>query len=160
MRGALGPAISWLHGTEESNSKDAELSLRRQLEMLQLGIRRQTPDEVVKTWASGVMTRNGALQFAVLSPYLQEQTRADFEAVNWLPPPSSPWVEGFAVIVKDEYPDGSFAYTVEFTYTDSTGFHSRARAAVVVASLGWDNALLSSYEGHPDQWGVTSVDYP
>lgn len=41
----------------------------------------KTPKDAVLTWMKGVITRNGAIQYASLSPSLQKQTYKDYEEI-------------------------------------------------------------------------------
>ncbi len=58
-----------------SEQKDTELAQRR-IELLEKVLVPQTATEAALTWAKGVKTRNGALQFAVLSPELRGKAKA------------------------------------------------------------------------------------
>lgn len=51
-------------------------SLQRQIKLLQEAAAPATPREAVEQWAKGLRERNGALQYAVLSPELKEQSLA------------------------------------------------------------------------------------
>jgi len=71
---ALGAEVKWEAETRsvviytyvpESNS------LSRQITLLQKALAPTTPGEAVEKWAKGVKERNGALQYAVLSPELK-----------------------------------------------------------------------------------------
>ncbi|TYO95345.1 copper amine oxidase N-terminal domain-containing protein [Desulfallas thermosapovorans] len=81
------------------------------------------PSEAVsaaRTWAEGVKTRNGALQYAVMTPELKKEWYQQFEENNWVTGTSSPWVEKYDITEKSKIDNDSIKYKVAFTYTDST----------------------------------------
>ncbi|MDD4566200.1 MAG: copper amine oxidase N-terminal domain-containing protein, partial [Eubacteriales bacterium] len=51
----------------------------------------------VNSWAEAVQMRNGAWQYAVMTPDLREASYEDFTSINWSTGASSPWVKSFAV---------------------------------------------------------------
>lgn len=68
---ALGANVAWEEETQSVKiEKQESTSLERRLELLERAVAAQTPDQAVETWAKGVKTRNGALQFAMFSPEL------------------------------------------------------------------------------------------
>lgn len=72
------------------------------------------------TWAEGVKTRNGAMQYAVMTPELRKEWYQKLEEGNWVTGTSSPWVEKYEVTEKSIIDDKTIKYEVTFTYTDST----------------------------------------
>lgn len=75
--------------------------LERRLELLEKALAPATPRAAVEEWARGVQTRNGALQYALLSPELRQQKYADFVSLEWVTGASSPWVEKYGVVNKE-----------------------------------------------------------
>lgn len=73
-----------------------------------------------RTWAEGVKTRNGALQYAAMAPELKKDWYQKLMESNWTTGTSSPWVEKYEVIEKSKIDDETIKYEVIFTYTDST----------------------------------------
>jgi hypothetical protein len=57
-----------------------------------------SPEETVKLWANGVRTRNGALQYSVLSKELKIELNKCLKNTTWLTGDSSPWVENYEII--------------------------------------------------------------
>jgi len=95
--------------------------LQRQIEQLESALAPRTPLEAVETWAKGVMTRNGALQYAMMDPKLKEASRADLEQNGWVTGVSSPWIEGFQIVKETLLDDGEREYEVHFPGMTSTG---------------------------------------
>ena len=69
-----------------------------------------------EAYATAVADRCGALQSALLSDALREQTRADFESGFWVTGVSSPWVESWEVTQMSQN-----TFDVLFHYATSTG---------------------------------------
>ena len=49
----------------------------------------------VNSWAKGVKTRNGALQYAVMSPELERNITMSFQ--GWSTGVSSPWADSYEI---------------------------------------------------------------
>ncbi|MEH7504167.1 hypothetical protein V7152_19495 [Neobacillus drentensis] len=110
-------------------------SLQRQVELLQDWIAPQSAKEAVKTWAKAVKLRNGAVQFAVLSPDLQKQTKGTFEELNWVTGLSSPWVDKYPILKRSKTDKEVWVYTVEFRLATSTGYAGSVRAYLTIENL-------------------------
>jgi len=89
-----------------------------------------------ETWAQGVKTRNGALQYAVMTPELQKEWYQKFAESNWSTGTSSPWVEKYKVTEKSIINNEAIKYEVVFTYTDSTQSTFSMREYVTVKKQG------------------------
>ncbi|SFB11637.1 hypothetical protein SAMN04488577_3790 [Bacillus sp. cl95] len=48
------------------------------------GLQVEDPKQAVELWILGVNNRSGAVQFAMLSPSLQQKTRKQFEQRGWV----------------------------------------------------------------------------
>ncbi|MFY9564105.1 MAG: copper amine oxidase N-terminal domain-containing protein, partial [Limnochordia bacterium] len=68
---------------DDGQRSDLE-SMRRQVDLLQRAFAPKTPQEAVEKWAAAVKARNGAAQFAVLSPRLRQNLQSEFEALMWV----------------------------------------------------------------------------
>ncbi|MFY9203499.1 MAG: hypothetical protein WAO96_07710 [Limnochordia bacterium] len=82
---------------DDGQRSDLE-SMRRQVDLLQRAFAPKTPQEAVEKWAAAVKARNGAAQFAVLSPRLRQNLQSEFEALMWVTGTSSPWVDHYAIV--------------------------------------------------------------
>lgn len=97
-----------------------------------------------KTWAEGVKTRNGALQYAAMTPELKKEYYAELAEGNWTTGTSSPWVETYEIKEKNRLDDDLVKYEVTFTYTDSTQstFLMREYVTVTKQDQNWYVAAL------------------
>ena len=117
---ALGVDILWkseekavvING-ETSKASDLQVSL------LEQALAPTDPLSAAKTWAEGIKKRNGALQYAVMSPELRKEKYEELSQNNWSTGTSSPWVESYEISEKAAE-DESYKYEITFTYTDST----------------------------------------
>ena len=101
-----------------------------------------------ETWAQGVKTRNGALQYAVMTPELQKEWYQKLAESNWSTGTSSPWVEKYEVIKKSTINTETIKYEVIFTYTDSTQSTFSMREYVTVKKQGanWHVSALEKVD--------------
>ena len=143
---ALGAEVKWDERTREVWIYSPKLdSLQRQITLLQQALAPATPGEAVEKWAKGVKERNGALQFAVLAPELQEQSRSGLESRGWVTGVSSPWVESFEIGGETVTGDGAREYAVRFHWATSTGPAGPSTTKVTVRQYGgnWYVAQIS-----------------
>lgn len=106
-------------------------SINAQLNLLYQYVYPKSPDEAVEKWAYGVKYRNGALQYAVLSPSLKNIRKASYERVNWVTGVSSPWVDSYDInkLKEDEY-------EVTFHLKTSTGPYKDVKIIVRTKKYG------------------------
>ena len=104
--------------TPAENSGTGSENIRVQL--LEKALAPHDPLTAVKAWAEAVTTRNGAWQYALLSPELQAEYHDRFAEMNWVTGTSSPWVEKYQVTERYRVDEELYRFAVEFTYTDST----------------------------------------
>jgi len=70
---ALGAKVEWDAQNRAVSIHSHRPSLAEQrIGLLEEALSPATPRDAVEKWAKGVMARNGALQYAVLSPELRE----------------------------------------------------------------------------------------
>ncbi|CAB3392034.1 copper amine oxidase N-terminal domain-containing protein [Kyrpidia spormannii] len=117
---ALGATVSWNDGTQTVQVDLPQTdALNRRIALLEQAVAPTTPQEAVQTWTKGVQGRNGALQYAVLSPALREQRKADFEGVGWVTGTSSSWVNEVRIGSGTQNSDGSWTFPVQFDWRTS-----------------------------------------
>jgi hypothetical protein len=104
----------------QSVSTSAIASLQRQVQLLQQAVAPQSPQDAANTWAKAIQTRNGALQFAILTPQLQNKMRKAYESCNWVTGVSSPWIEKYTIDSGKKTGDGQYCFLIRYTLTDST----------------------------------------
>lgn len=143
---ALGAKVDW---DNEAHSVKIDMpdghSLERQVELLRDWIAPESADAAVQTWAKAVQQRNGAVQLAVLAPELQQQTRAQYEEMNWVTGVSSPWVDSYTISKGTPAGDG-LAYDVEFKLATSTGSAGSGSVKVTVGQAGGKWAIVGLEE--------------
>jgi hypothetical protein len=97
----------------------------------------------VEKWAKGLKDRNGALQYAVLSPELKEQNLYSYESCRWVTGTSSPWIERYEIIRETKTGDETWECEVKFELATSTGPAGSSVTKVVVKQYKADAALPS-----------------
>lgn len=131
---ALGFSVAW-EGESRTVRISAEPSHENQamrIDLLEQALRPISPGDAIGKWAEGVKTRNGALQYAVMSPGLREQNYEYFVSSNWVTATSSPWVESYEITEESEALDGAVLYKVKFALATSTGDAGTIVSDVVV----------------------------
>ncbi len=107
-------------------------------------------DEAIKLWGRGEQVRNGALQYAVLSPQLrQEADKSNYVRQSyWVTGGSSPSVGPITIINRDELSDTKIEYTLSFPEITSNPPYTTATEKMVVEKL-----LYTGQEG----WYITQI---
>jgi hypothetical protein len=122
-----------------SAQADSELSglqlLQRQLKLLEGAFAPRSFREASDKWAEGVKTRNGAAQFAVLSPELRSRLRNQYEELMWVTGTSSPWVSECAVRSERKISETQMEFDLLFKLTTSAG---PAGEYIVTLAVGKD----------------------
>jgi hypothetical protein len=134
---ALGAAVSW-----DGESSTVQIQDNR-TRLLEAALAPNTANEAAGKYAEAVKTRNGALQYAVMSDELKEQNRKSLEELNWVTGTSSPWVADYK-IERTQGSDTRWTYQIHFIWTSSTGEREPSVETIVV-------------EQRNDHWFVTQV---
>ncbi|HHV57942.1 MAG TPA: copper amine oxidase N-terminal domain-containing protein [Firmicutes bacterium] len=137
---AAGFSVKWDEKTNavylEAPSADSSMPRLALLEraMFVQALAPRSPEEAALKWAEGVKTRNGALQYAVLAPELQEATNIRPYMVTGV---SSPWVEDYEVEALAQTNDGGSArFRVRCNMWTSSGFFGVEEEEVLVRNYG------------------------
>ncbi|MFT9849721.1 DL-endopeptidase inhibitor IseA family protein [Aneurinibacillus sp. REN35] len=109
---AIGSSI-----TKKANG----MSPTKRLAYLESILAPAVPEKAADIWAKGLKLRNGALQYAVLSPQLKKSRLSEFEKQNWITGVSSPWIEAYQIIKTKKVNATTFTYDIRFTLATSTG---------------------------------------
>lgn len=146
---ALGGEVQWDGETRTVNIikeqfQDEKWNYEMRVSLLEKALSPGSREEAVVKWAEGVKTRNGALEFAVMSPELRQEKLDYFKSCGWVTGTSSPWIESYEISEQPEAMDGIWQYKVEFALKTSTG-----DAGFTVAEI-----LIKQYE---DVWLVDQV---
>jgi len=150
---ALGTDVKWNEKQRTVNINSANSDSSQQLTLLQQGFAAKTPKEAVQTWAEAVQNRNGAVQFAVLSPALKEKIRSHYEQIHWVTGISSPWVDEFYITKEEKSADNTWKYGVEFQMKTSTGNAGLESASLKVAEMDgswYITEVLGGTDGVPN----------
>lgn len=107
-------------------------------------------DDAVKLWGRGMQTRNGALQYAVLSPQLrQEADKSPYVRQSyWVTGCSSPQVGPVTIASRNALSDNKIEYIISFPEIFSGQTHATATEKMVVEKLA-DNGQ--------DGWFITQI---
>lgn len=130
---ALGATVSWDSEQGIVSVDNAESNRIRQLET---ALAQTTAVDAIKQWANGVKTRNGALQYALLSTELRQKNYQGYAESGWTTGTSSPWVEEFTIIEISAASPGQYSYQVEFKLATSTGTAGSDLKRVMVRQEG------------------------
>lgn len=140
---ALGLDVTWKDNAVYLDSKPDITKMRIQL--LEDALAPKDALSAAEAWAEGVKMRNGALQYAVMSPALRNEKYEYFSDLNWVTGTSSPWVEKYTVKELSKVEDKSAVYEVEFIYTEATGSKLTEVQYITVEKID-------------SKWFVTSID--
>ncbi|MCM3715342.1 stalk domain-containing protein [Alkalihalobacillus oceani] len=144
---ALGAKVNWnkegnkveVDMTDVDSPQEEDKSLQRQVELLRNWIAPVSANKAVETWAEAVKQRNGAVQYAMFAPDVQEQTREQLKRFNWVTGVSSPWVERYEINEQKVSAEDAVKYEVIFHMATSTGSAGTAHASLTVSKGdgGW-----------------------
>lgn len=138
-----------------------------------------SPDEAIKLWGRGEQIRNGALQYAALSPQLRREADKTYQIRRnyWVTGGSSPHVGPITIEHRDKLSDTKIEYTLSFQEVTNHPPYTTATEKMVVEKLsvngreGWyiTQILQSSVYGIIDKkslintsnidWQVLAGDY-
>ena len=155
----FGSTITWDKDTNSIyvDSREAEIQKSR-INLLEQALAAKDPFTAAKTWAEGVKTRNGALQYAVMSPELKEEMYDNFVQLNWTTGTSSPWVKSYEISEKYRVDNETYRYEVKFIYTDSTS-STFSMIKYITVSMHENNWLVSSIENIDIKGKITDIVY-
>lgn len=155
---AMGASVEWNDAEQVIEVSDMEKQeLKRKVELLEFSISPRTPEEAVNTWARGVMTRNGVVQYEVLSDDLQKKELSDLKAAGWVTGTSSPWVDRFEILKKQEQGEGTYEFVIQFHYMTSTGDAGNSTVTVSAVKRQVENAALPVYPGAENEWCIGKI---
>lgn len=107
-------------------------------------------DDAVKLWGRGMQTRNGALQYAALSPQLRREADKSpyIRQSYWVTGCSSPQVGPVTIASRNALSDNKIEYIISFPEIFSGQTHATATEKMVVEKLA-DNGQ--------DGWFITQI---
>lgn len=122
--------------------------MESQLMSFMNGLHVVEPKQAVELWILGVNNRSGAVQYAMLSPSLQKQSREKFEQTHWVTGQSSPSVSNFRLTKVEKLSEFKMRYTVKYDLETSVeDFGSWQKVLTVEKNL----------EPFGEYWFITSI---
>ena len=118
-----------------SNLTSTLASTERQVQLLQNALAPSTPRSAADRWAKSIQTRNGALQFAILTPQLQKRMKYEYVSWNWSPGASSPWIEKYSIGTGEKVSDTKYKFVITYMLTDSTHNTKTSTETIEVTDL-------------------------
>lgn len=154
----LGAKVDWDKNNNsvsiESN-KDANTDAR--IAQLERAILPKDPKDAATKWAESAKTRNGALQYALMSEDMKKLNYDYLVKSNWVPGFSSPWIKDYKITEKDKTND-VYSYEIEYTWTDSTNKETKSKDYIKVKK--YDENYFITSEGKLDIRGkITKLIY-
>ncbi|TBL80590.1 copper amine oxidase N-terminal domain-containing protein [Paenibacillus thalictri] len=129
----LGADVRWDEVTRTVNVEMPDTaSLQRQIDLLQSALAPASADEAVNKWAEWVKKRNGAAQYALLSPELRKRTLSSYKELNWVTGVSSPWVDNYEIAGGVPAGETGTSYEVTFHLKTSSGSAGQGTVKVTV----------------------------
>ncbi|WP_226793200.1 hypothetical protein [Bacillus sp. B1-b2] len=107
-------------------------NLEIQLMSFMNGLMVGEPKQAIELWLLGVNNRSGAVQYAMLSPSLQKQSRSKFEQIRWVTGQSSPSVSNFRFTNVEKLSESKIRYTVKYDLWASYGNYGGGQKIIVV----------------------------
>jgi hypothetical protein len=153
---AMGANVSWDKDSSQVQITGNDQSM--QIMRLESALAPKDNLDAVNSWAEAVQTRNGAWQYALMTPDLKKANYDDFASMNWCTGVSSPWVKSFEVKELGKPDDNTYRYSVAFTWTDSTNTTSVSNQYVTVKNTDgtW---LISAIDNLSVKGEITKVNY-
>lgn len=90
--------------------------------------------DAVDVWAKGVIMRNGAMQYSVMTKQLKSTYQKQLESTfpNWVTGVSSPWVSDYVISEIKKISESTVLYTLSFSTKTSEGFYKKYKAELTV----------------------------
>lgn len=116
--------------------------IKSEIERIENAIIPDSADEAVKLWGRGMQTRNGALQYAALSPQLRQVAdKSNYVRQSyWVTGCSSPQVGPITIESRNELNDTKIEYALTFPEIFSGQTHAIATEKMVVEKLPDDGS--------------------
>lgn len=151
---AMGATVTWDKDSNQVNITGNDTSM--QIAHLELALAPKRSLDAVNSWAEAVQGRNGAWQYAVMTPDLKKGSYEDFAAMNWSTGTSSPWVKSFEVKELGKMDENTIRYSVKFTWTDSTNSSSNTTQYITVKNMD-ETWLVDSIDNLAVKGKITKI---
>lgn len=134
---------------EERFTEAGQLSpLEIQLMSFRAGLLVGELKQAVELWILGVNNRSGAVQYAMLSPSLQKQSRRKFKQTRWVTGQSSPWVSNFRFTKVEKLSESKMRYTIKYDLEASYGDFGGGQKIIIVEK---------NLEPFREYWFISSI---
>lgn len=155
----LGAKVKWDENAKSVfvEAKETEAQ-QTQVRLLEEALTQKGPLNAAETWAEGVKMRNGALQYAMMSPELKKESYSGLVDSNWSTGASSPWVKSYEIIEKYSFNNERYRFEINFSYTDSTKKTFSIIEYVTIANFD-GNWLVSSIEKVEVKGEITKITF-
>ena len=103
-------------------------------------------EKAVEVWAKGLITRNAAMQYSVMSGKLKEEyeKQLDENFPNWVTGVSSPWVENYEITKTERTDENTYIFHLRIFTKTSAGPAGEYKATLTV---GYENGF----------WRITKI---
>ncbi|WP_241654796.1 hypothetical protein [Sporolactobacillus shoreae] len=128
--------------------------LQDQIMSFMYGLETNDPKQAVDLWILGINNRSGAVQYAMLSPLLQEETKKQFEQLRWTTGQSSPWVDDLQVVKTAKISDTKIQFTLEYNLQSSYRNFGKYKKVITVERSTEEemNWFITEIESQYNQW--------
>lgn len=151
--------LEWLFNAQVSYNEATNIlsiqtpdleQIKSEIERIETALIPNSAEEAIKLWGRGMQTRNGALQYAALSPQLRQEANksACVRQSFWVTGVSSPQVGPITITNQNELSETEVEYTISFPEIMSGQTYAIATEKMVVEKLS-DNGR----EG----WFITQI---
>lgn len=156
---ALHAQVNWTGSAVVIDSQPPDLDkINTRVSLLEQALLPTSPADAAQKWADGVKTRNGALQYAALTPGLRDKMQADFEGFFWVTGVSSPWVDSYEILKEEKINDDQWRYTIRFNLKTSTGDAGNNQVRIIVSRQVIYTADLLPTRDKPENWQVSRIE--
>ncbi|MWV43207.1 hypothetical protein GRF59_06145 [Paenibacillus sp. HJL G12] len=109
--------------------------LANQVNGFQNALQAETPEEAAQTWARGVQKRSGPLQYAVMTPAMQQSTKQEFEDNFWVTGGSSPHMGKVTNMVTKPLSSNKVQISFEYPLIVSGGVFDTGKASLTIETV-------------------------
>lgn len=130
---AMGAKVAWDKESNQVLINGNDQSV--QVSYLEQALAPKSNIDAVNSYAEGMKTRNGAWQYAVMTPELQKKSYDEMISFNWRTGASSPWIKSYEAKEISKVDENTYYYSVTFIWTDSTNSTSESTLYLTVKNI-------------------------
>lgn len=124
------------------------VQLAQQVEGFQNALMADSPEEAAKTWIRGVQKRSGPVQYAVMSPALQQSTKKEFADNFWVTGVSSPHMGPVDQMVTKQLAPNKVEVSFEYPLIASGETIAKGKAVLIIEKGSGPAA---------DNWAISTI---